>query len=122
MAQEQLGLCIGREVAAADLSGSQYLAVKFTATGVLLAGDAEHPDGWLQNKPILGQEANVCVAGITKAIAAEALAKGANVALDAAGKLVTPATSDAIVGKLLEASSADGDVVSLFIKYAGVSA
>jgi len=119
MATQQPGFRIGHEDAAADLSAKQFFCVKFTSTGVNLAGTGEAIDGILQDKPVSGQPADVMVTGVSKIVASAALAKGALVSCDAAGKAKAAATTEYIIGRLLEASGADGDVVSVSITRPG---
>lgn len=120
MATEQLGFSIGSEVADADLSAKQFYGVKFSSTGVALCSTAgEVCDGFLQNKPVLGETCNVMVFGKTKAVAGAALAKGALVSITAAGKLKAAASGEYVVGKLLEAAAADGDIVGLLVTRPG---
>lgn len=120
MAQEQLGLCVGRETADADYTTKQFFGVKFSATGVALCSTlGEAVDGFLQNAPDLGEVANVCIDGVSKAVASGAIAKGTKCSINAAGKLTTALTTHYIVGSLLEAATADGDVVSFMINRHG---
>jgi hypothetical protein len=131
MALESNQITIGHHVAAADLSTKQFYVVKMTSTGWNVAGAGEG-EGILQDTPnALGQAALVAVGGTSKAVAGAALAKGAYVASDASGKLKAAVlgrtdTSDAgaaadpllgsnVLGKLLQASGADGDIVEVLI-------
>ena len=119
MATEQNGFKLGSEVAAADLSGSQFRAVRVTSTGINLPAAGGAIDGFLQNKPESGKVCSVAVDGVSKCVASAALAKGAEVSVDATGKVQAAASGHYIVGKLLEASSADGDIVSVLITRPG---
>ncbi len=119
MALEQLGLVLGNELAASDLSGAQYQACRITALGVALAGAGEDVDGVLQNKPLSGEACALCVNGKSKIKVAGALAKGTLVAVDATGKAVAAASGDYILGKLLEASSGADEVVSVLLTRPG---
>lgn len=51
--------------------------------------------------------------------AGAAIAIGADVSSDAAGKAITSATGDAILGKALSAASADGEVIEVLFSKAG---
>lgn len=120
MALEQPLFCDGNEVAAADLSTKQFYAVKLTSTGYALCSVAGEPcDGILQDDPLSGKVCNVMVHGISKAIAGGAIAKGANVTVDANGKLAVAASGNYILGRLKEAATADGDIVTLLINRHG---
>jgi len=121
MAYEQPLFCDGNEIADVDLTTKQFYAVKLTATGYNLCGAGEDCHGFLQNDPDINEVCSVMVEGVSKAVAAEALAKGAKVTSNAAGKLVAAIASDSVIGTLKEASAADGDIVSVLINRFGVS-
>lgn len=125
-------------IAAADQSTSQYRAIKVdTAEKGAVAGAGEFAIGVLQNKPAAGEAATVRVAGVTKMVAGAAVAAGARVAPDAAGKAKTAVaatvnTSDAgaasdavtashVLGIALEAAAADGDIISVLITHSGAA-
>ncbi len=128
--------------AGADLSTSQYAAVKLGtgANEVVLAGANEESIGVLQNKPTSGQAAQVRMHGTSKMKASGAISKGAAVAAAASGKIAAAgdghthtentagtytqnATTSApgaasiayIIGRALEAAAADGDLIEVFI-------
>lgn len=80
--------------AAADLSASQYLAVKRDASGnvVVVTAATDEAIGILQNKPkAAGQMCEIVVIGVTKMVAVGVIAPVDAVAFDAAGKAVTAA-------------------------------
>lgn len=101
--------------ASADLSASQFHAVKMSATGVELAGVGDAISGVLQNKPgALGQAAEVTADGESKAVAGAAVVRGVDLEVDASGRLITAANSGSyIVGEALEAAGADGDIMAV---------
>lgn len=118
MAYEVIGFKTGTLVAAADLSTHQYKFVKLNTTGgVVLATTAgEKVIGVLQNKPLAGQPCEIVHLGICSVLANAALANTGPIMTAATGKAATAATTGStIVGHLLEAAGADGDVVSAFI-------
>lgn len=121
MAYENVRNTVPGVDAAADLSTKQFFIVKMTATGVNLAGNGEQALGVLQNKPdALGKAATVASVGSTsKVVAAVALAVGADVSSDAAGKAAASASGEYILGKALTASAADGDLITLHITMPG---
>lgn len=138
MANEIPGFLVGTQTADADYSTKQFYCVAFSATGVVLCSAAgQRCDGILQNDPVSGECASVMTDGVSKAVASGTLAKGSLVTTDAAGKLKAAVlgrtdTSDAggavdallgsnILGVLLEASSADGDIVTLLIQKVGAA-
>jgi hypothetical protein len=126
-------------LAAADLSAKQFYAVKVDSNGkAALAGAGEVAIGVLQNKPGSGQAATIRIAGATKMVASAAVAAGALVAANAAGKSVTATkattnTSDAggaadplvgshVMGVALTAAGQDLDVHEVLLINAGAVA
>lgn len=73
--------------AAADLSTHQFKFVKTDTNGdvVLCSATTDIPIGVLQNKPQLGQEAEVLVSGVTKLVGAAGTAVGTLLATNATG-------------------------------------
>jgi len=116
MATEQLGFSIGTETADGDYTSSQFLGVKFSATGFAVCSAAgEACDGILQDKPALGSAGKVTVLGKSKAVAGAAFAKGALLAVNASGKLITAVSGNYIVGRALEAASGADEIVSVVL-------
>lgn len=123
-------------VAGADLSSSQFLAVKAdTADGdAVLAGAGEMAVGILQNKPGNTEEATVAVAGIVKAKAGASVTQGTPVSVNASGKIVTatlasvdtsdggaaadPVNGSYVLGIAMQSADAD-DVFSILLTHAG---
>jgi hypothetical protein len=108
------------ESADADLSTHKYKLVKMTATGVALASVLnERVLGVLTNKPnAAGKSAEVQVAGIAKAMAGAAIARGDFVKVDATGRLIAQTAEAAgvqvyVVGQALEAAAAAGDLIAV---------
>ena len=138
MSFEIVGQKLGNLVAAADLSAKQYFGVKVDSAGkiALIAAAGELAIGILQNKPEAAQAAEVMVSGVSKGVASGAIAAGAKVAFDSAGKLKAAVlgkvdTSDAgaaadpligshVIGILLEAAGADGDIVAVQMLHLGL--
>jgi hypothetical protein len=108
MAYEQTLRTVGVP-ASADLSSSQFCFVVVNSSGQLAAptagGDA---DGVLQDKPnAQGQIGEVGILGISKALVGTGgVTAGDLLAVDAAGKVVTAATGNKIVGKALATGAA----------------
>ncbi|MGB9886747.1 MAG: hypothetical protein ACPLRW_07115 [Moorellales bacterium] len=95
-------------IAGADLSNSQYLAVKVNASGqVVLAGAGENAIGILQNKPANGQAAQIMVLGESKAVYGASVTAGQNLAADASGKLVPASGEAAVLAVALESGGAN---------------
>jgi hypothetical protein len=85
--------------AGADLTGKQFHAVVVNSSGnAASAGANALAAGILQNKPNTGQPATVCYDGVSKAAIGATVAAGAKLTTDAAGKLVTATTGQAVVG------------------------
>lgn len=106
--------------AGADLSAKQYLAVQLTTSGTVTVADATvRVAGILQNDPLSGEPASICMLGISKAVTdgnAGAIAYMDSLAPDANGKLVKTTTdNDEVVAVALGASTADGTIISVFV-------
>jgi hypothetical protein len=123
--------------AAADLSSSQFLAVKVNSSGqAAVASTGEFCAGILQNKPGSGQAATVAYGGISKVVAGGNVTAGMTLAANSSGKLVNAAeavvnTSDAggatdaviasnVVGIAL-ASGVANDVIPMLVLMAGAT-
>jgi hypothetical protein len=114
--------------AAADYSAKQFWPVKLTAanTVTVCSGATDVPIGILQNKPKSGEAADVMCLGVTRAVSdgTTPIAVGDWVGSGAAGKLVKKSSDkDYAIGQALEASSADGTVISVLLRgpvYLGV--
>jgi len=120
-------------VAGADLSASQYKAVKVDNTGkaVLCSAVGDPAVGILQNNPKAGQTAQVRIFGVTMAVAGAAVTVGSIVGTDANGKVVaaTEATANTTdgtisgsraVGIALESASAADQVISIALLHMGL--
>lgn len=103
--------------AGADLSSSQYLAVKFDSSeDVVLAGAGETAIGILQNKPADEKPADVAVGGGAIAIAGAAITGGAFLKANAAGKLIPVASNnDFYIARALE-DGATNDHISVLVQ------
>ncbi len=119
MAFENSGIRIPGVIAAADLSAKQFYFVEMTTTGANLAGDGALALGVLQNKPTAGQACEIETASVSKVVAGAAIALGANVSSDSAGKAKTSATGNYIQGEALIAALADGDIISVALTKPG---
>lgn len=85
-------------VAGADLSAqvNQYKCVKLNGSGqvIAIAADTDVPIGILQNRPALGDPAEVLLIGESKYQASTAVAIGALLGIDADGQLITLAAGN----------------------------
>lgn len=112
-------------VAGADLSAKQFTFVVMNTTDrtVVAAGNAAAADGIVINKPALGEAATVVLFGRTLVLAGTGgLTAGANVGVDANGAGVVAATSDIIVGKVVDAAAAGGYATIDFFRGGNASA
>jgi hypothetical protein len=120
--------------AAEDLSAKQYYFVALDANGKAanVAADTSNPIGVLQNKPTLGQSAEVIIQGVSKlecnaAIALAATGTGTEVSCEfdttagniATGRAQASVAGQHVAGKLLTASGAQGDIVTAAITFDG---
>ena len=104
--------------AAADLSAKQFHFVKLTAANTVnvCTATTDNPIGILQNKPsAAGRPAVVRLFGISKVVASGAISAGALIATESDAEAGTPATSDPVLGKALEAAAAQGDLIKVLI-------
>lgn len=105
----------------ADLSAKQFYAVQLTTTEKVDLSDATVRNiGILQNKPLAGEGAEVCIIGIARAIVdgnAGAIACMDALAPNASGILVKTTTdNDEVVAIALQASTAANDIIAVFVK------
>lgn len=105
-------------VAGADLSALQYYYVKLSTTDtvVVCAAATDVPIGILQNAPTSGQEAVIMATGISKVNSNAALSIGNLIGTAADGqadaKTAGTDTTEYVVGVVLEASSAAGELAT----------
>ncbi len=111
-------------VASGDLTGSQFLfAIVDGEKTVGVAGAGVAADGVIQNKPNTGQAVTLAIAGDTsKVVAGAAVAAGADVASDAAGKGVTSTSGDYIQGKCLTAAANADELITVQLSTPGRTA
>ena len=103
--------------AGADLSSSQYKAVKLDASGdVVIAGAGEQAIGLLQNAPISGDYAQVAwVGGGGLVEAGAAINEGDFLKVDANGDVIATTTAtDFVIGRAKQAA-ADGDITEVLV-------
>ncbi|MAX51295.1 MAG: hypothetical protein CMH22_04900 [Methylophaga sp.] len=104
----------GQAIASEDLTGKLYflgaqvgetVGVNTTAGGA--ANVVIHTDS------PSGIAVRTVFKGITKAVAGAAIAADADLASDAAGKVVTAATGDVVVGKAITAAGEENEVITI---------
>jgi hypothetical protein len=115
MAYEIPGFKLGTEKAAADLSAKQYYALVPTATGLDVAGAGVKIAGVNQGQPALGETVEMTCDGVSKCVAGAAVAKGAEVEVDANGKFITLAAGIS-VGFALEAAGGADELFAVLLK------
>lgn len=71
--------------------------------------------GVLQNNPSRSRAASIKMAGPSKIVAGAALGAGAMFTTNGSGRAAAVRSGDMVVGRILEASSADGDIVSAML-------
>lgn len=118
---------VGVLQANADLSAKQYYCVDVKqATGSGLSGPSvdlpaasgANVIGLLQNKPILGEAANVMCAGISKGFLGGTVAVGDSLMTDSAGKLIVATSGNYQVARALDAG-VSGDICAVLLQRAG---
>jgi Uncharacterized conserved protein (DUF2190) len=106
----------GQTQAAADLSANQFYVVTITGARLVnlqtTGGGAAY--GILQNKPTLGQAADVGILGVSKAAAGAAFAAGAGLMTDTTGRLIAiSGTTNRRVATAIEAATAAGQLITV---------
>jgi hypothetical protein len=105
-------------LAAADLSTPQYKFVKVSAANAvnLVTASTDVVLGVLQNKPVLGQAAEVECFGVTKVLSGAAVAAGVGVMADATARAVTATATNKPQGISLEAAAGAGELISVLLR------
>jgi hypothetical protein len=104
--------------AAADLRLFQYMAVRVSAANKCnVASDigASTVIGVLQNKPNTGEFATVAVFGKSKMVAGGAITAGNLITLNSSGRAAAVASGGWTIGRALETSANDGEVITALI-------
>lgn len=122
MAFEVQGRKMGFRVAKVALTAKQYYVVKrSTGNEVDLCGAGEFACGVVQNKPAVGEPAEVMCDGVTKVVAGGIITEGALVAADANGKVVAAASGDYVVGIAETAAGSDLDIITVTLALSPVA-
>jgi hypothetical protein len=93
----------------------QFILVKTPAAVVVSAADTDVCYGITQESGAIGASISVGIHGPTRATGSAAIAKGAKLAPDAAGKVKTAQAADQVIGEALEACTADGHTFEIFL-------
>lgn len=110
--------------AAADLSAKQYYFVKIDSNGkaALCAAATDKPIGVLQNTPKSGEEAVITVVGGTKVVASASIDEGILIGTASTGKADAKVpgtdTTEYVVGTVILASGADGEIATALVNCA----
>lgn len=108
--------------AAVDLSSKQYHLLRLSAAWTCnQASNTNAPiAGVLQNAPQSGEAATVGLLGISRIVCGSSVAAGDMLTTSTSGRAVTcsPASGAGlwVIGQALEAASADGDIISAYIR------
>jgi hypothetical protein len=102
------------KIAASDYSAKQYFACVLDANGqAALPSSGADVYGVVQDKPAVGRVTAVATAGVTKWVAGAAVAAGALVMTDGAGKCITATSTNYAVGIAEQAASGNNIVISV---------
>ena len=106
--------------AGADLSDKQFRYVKLSSSTVVACSAAtDIPVGVLQNKPVSGRAAEVCMFGPTKVKSSGAITEGALIGTSADGradaKVAGTDTTEYICGRALEAASGADEIIAAVV-------
>src|SRR5262245_40760243 len=103
--------------ASEDFRTKQYRAVALDSVSELVTPAAgAHTLGVLQNAPNDLEYGTVMITGITKMVAGAAITLPADVTCDNAGRAVTSATGNFVIGTALLAASGAGIIISVQLK------
>ncbi len=104
---------------AAGLTGpggsGQFLAVKITGARTVAydSTGASVCYGILQNKPAIGQVADVGILGVSKAVAGAAFAAGTLLMTDSSGRVITRTSTNPVIGQAIEAATLANQIVTI---------
>ena len=104
------------ENAGEAMTDKQYFIVQQAADGDIELGESATDllVGILQNKPAADEPALYRFLGTSKVVAAGAISIGDWVTTDSAGKAVATTTDkNTVIGRALEASANDGDIIEI---------
>lgn len=108
-------------IANGDQSGNQYKFMAKGSSGIALnTTSGGQCVGVLQDKPTDTHVGAVAIKGVTKVVAGAAVADGADVMSDTAGRAITATGTGAYVqGQALEAATAAGQIIAMLIRPSG---
>lgn len=100
---------------AVDLTNKEFFAAKRTAGGLNLCGAGEHCDGVISEGKAAGLSSSIKTGNQVKAIAGAAVAIGAKVTPNAAGKFITAVAGDQVFGSAISAAGAADELFTIEI-------
>jgi len=112
--------------AASDLSAKKFHLVRLSSAEY--CDQASNPGGTdnlgvLQSAPQSGEHATVALLGMCKVVAGSSMAAGSLFTTSGSGRAVNVSSGGYVYGQVLEASSFDGDIVTVWLnrpwKFAG---
>lgn len=96
---------------------TQYSAVKTPAALVVTAADTDVAVGVIQDgADASATEVRVATSGVSKAIAAAAIARGVKICATGSGQVKTAAAGDLVFGYTREAATTQGDIIEIVIE------
>lgn len=93
-------------ISAADLTDKEYFAAKRTSSGLALCGAGDTCDGVISEGKAAGLHSSIKTGNQLKAIAGAAVAIGAKVTPNAAGKFITATSGTEVFGTAITAAGA----------------
>lgn len=93
-------------ISAADLTGKEFYAAKRTSSGLALCGAGDACDGVISEGKAVGLHSSIKTGNQLKAVAGAAVAIGAKVTPNSAGKFVTATAGTEVFGTAMTAAGA----------------
>jgi hypothetical protein len=108
--------------ASGDLSGKQFHIMRANGEGTCAQASLSTDlaiIGVLQNKPQNAERATIAVEGVSKVVAGGALTANALITSNSSGRAaaVSSGSSDLVIGRVLEAAGADGEIVPALLSF-----
>ena len=95
-------------------SQADGVCIDCAGAGVQVLGVAQNAAG------AAGESVKICVIGVTKVRAGNAVTKMASLQTDATGRVIAAASADEVCGVAIEAAAAAGDIITAVVNYAGI--
>lgn len=96
----------------------QFLVVKYTGTGnaptvTVCSANTDKAIGILQNDPVSGGVADVCIGGVSKAVAGASITLGVPLMSDTSGRVIAQSSTNPVIGYALNQATAANQVISI---------